>query len=439
MSGAARRAVWAGVAAFVVAVCGRAHAKVVDLRAAVAGETGLVHHYTFEGASTGQRLEDKAGAADLSVVSYGGGSTTVEAANGISFGGAAWDGTSATLTPYNDGAGFTSGGAGTSTVSAIALPSTMTVETVFQPLTTPNGEGYGIATRAAANQRGYYLYEDIGNRLPTVVGDNFTQADNNRTIVNPFVPGDWYYMANVYAQSGGSTTITSYIANLSQRETTLNKLLDGVVASGTYGTSAPLGVGLGDFTPAGFGYQRAYDGQIDEVAIYDRTVTQTELQGHLDELRAVNLTGRWTFDGNFNDSVGSNHGVATGATVTASGKVGSAASFDGNNDRVVIPQAAIPEAGFSMAFWDFSPDASNNQGYMVGAGPGSGFDDLFMRRFGNPATRYAGGITQDGTPGQTLGEPGPYDRGEWHHHVLTHDASGRSASSTPGTAFPSAA
>ena len=424
--GTAKRALGGALAALaVVALAVPARAGVVEMRDLVSGESSLVHHYTFEGATNAARLHDKAGGDDLSVLSYGTGSSTIGAANGISFGQAGFDASSTPLTPYNDGGGLSSGGAGTSTVSDMSLPTTMTVEILFRPLATPSGEGYGVSTRQSASQRGYYLMEDAANRLPAVVGDNYTQSDNNRTILSRFNPGDWYYMANTYQQSGGSTTITSYIANLSQRETRLNKMIDGQVASGTYGTSAPLGVGVADFTKAGYGVQRAYVGQIDEVAVYSAQLSQATLQSHLDGLRTPRLVGHWTFDGHFNDSVGTHHGAATGATITPGGKVGSAASFDGNNDRVVISKDVIPDRNYTIAFWEFAPAASSNTGYILGAGSGAGFDELFMRRFRSPADHYAGGITQDGTPGQTLGEPGPYARGEWHHHVLTHDGGTR--------------
>jgi len=139
------------------------------------------------------------------------------------------------------------------------------------------------------------------------------------------------------------------------------------------------------------------------------------------------LVGHWTFDSDFGDSVGTNHGTATGATLDPAGMVGGAASFDGNDDRVVIPQNVIPAPEFTVAFWEYSPGASGtNAGYMIGAGAGSGFDDVFLRRFpgaGSTADNYAGGITQV-VAGQTFGDFGPYAREAWHHHVVTH-AGGR--------------
>ncbi len=441
----------AGAALLILTVSSLSRGSVVDLRGTVTAEPDLIHHYTFEGANDLARLADQGpGAADLSVVSYGTGSSTIGTATGVSFSGPAWDGTSTSLTPYNDGQGFSSGGAGLSTVAPVALPASMTVEAIFRPLAAPSGSGYGVATRQASDRRGYYLYQGEGDRLATIVGDDFSQPDNDRTVLRYFRPGDWYYLVNTYEQSGGNTQITSYVANLSQGDTGLSKALEGVVASSSYGSSAPLGIGIADFTPIGQGYQRGFDGQLDEVAIYGAALDQAAAQRHYDALRRVAgspppvLTGHWTFDSDFTDSVGANHGTATGATIDAAGRIGGAASFDGNDDRVVVPREVLPDGTFSIAFWEFAPDPSGtNTGYMVGAGSGPGFDELFLRRYGSPAELYAGGITQDLGQGHTLGEPGPVARDRWHHHVLTHDASGQGrwyidgvpAAAQPGSTF----
>jgi cysteine-rich repeat protein len=61
---------------------------------------------------------------------------------------------------------------------------------------------------------------------------------------------------------------------------------------------------------------------IDEVLIYNSTLTQSEITAlynakfKLDDYSHDNLVSHWDMDGNFNDSVGSNHGTATGAYTT---------------------------------------------------------------------------------------------------------------------------
>ena len=279
-----------------------AWAYVTDLRAEVSADGNLIHHYTFEGTTLSERLADKAaGGADLSVIAYGTGSATVDSPTGISFSGETLDDTTVSLTTYREGVNIT-GGAGLSTVSQIALPTSLTVEAIIRPLSAPADKGFAVMTQAASAARGYYIAPqrvgavdagDAGDddRIYTVIGDSYTEPDNVMSIVEPYTPGDWYYIANTYTISGGSTTVSCYAANLTQGDTLLTLVQDGVVASGTYGSSAPLGIGLADLSNiyAGTVYEHclAFNGQIDEVALYDAALSGMTLQSHYDALIAV--------------------------------------------------------------------------------------------------------------------------------------------------------
>ena len=277
-----------------------ASADVAGLRNEVSGTGGLIHHYTFEGASDGERVVDKvSGGDDLSIIAYGTGSTTVDDPTGISFAGAAFDASTTSLTSYREGNNF-AGGAGLSTVSEITLPASLTVEALIRPLSAPIDKGHAVMAMSSG-ERGYFIITqrngsaDDGNpnlyddSLNTLIGDGYTTEDNIKVLEKPYFPGDWYYVVNTYTHSGGDTTITSYVANLTRGETALTKVADGIVATGNYGASAPLGVGLADISkvnPPG-PYALAFNGQIDEVALYDTVVDETTLEGHYDALRAV--------------------------------------------------------------------------------------------------------------------------------------------------------
>ena len=280
-----------------------AAADVAGLRTEVSATSNLIHHYTFEGATDSERLLDQvSGGDDLSVIAYGTGSATIGDATGISFANAAFDGSTDSLTTYREGNNF-AGGAGLSTVSDITLPSTLTVEAVIRPLSAPIDKGHAVMVTSAGpgGERGYFiitqrtLLADEGNpanyndSLNTLIGDGYTTSDNNKVMEKPYYPGDWYYVVNTYSHSGGDTTITSYVANLTRGETTLTKVLNGEVASGNYGSSAPLGVGLADISksnPTG-PYALAFSGQIDEVALYDTVLGQTTIESHFDALRSL--------------------------------------------------------------------------------------------------------------------------------------------------------
>jgi hypothetical protein len=144
---------------------------------------------------------------------------------------------------------------------------------------------------------------------------------------------------------------------------------------------------------------------------------------------SAGLIGYWKFDGDFKDSAATNDGVANGDVFagTDNGIMGGAAEFDGSGDSIVIPTPLLSGTTWSLTWWSFAPEGSSNTGYMVASGNPSGYEAFFFRRYG--AEVYAGGITQDTnvTPRISLGEPGPYPRGQWHHHTVIHEGSSNTA------------
>jgi len=150
----------------------------------------------------------------------------------------------------------------------------------------------------------------------------------------------------------------------------------------------------------------------------------------LNSIANAELIGHWKFDGDLTDSVATNDGTASGDvfTGTDNGILGGAAEFDGSGDSIVIPSPTLAGTTWSLTWWSFSPADSTNTGYMVASGNPSGYEAFFFRRFGPQV--YAGGVTQDTnvTPRISLGEPGPYPRGQWHHHAVLHDGGTSTAS-----------
>jgi VCBS repeat-containing protein len=86
-----------------------------------------------------------------------------------------------------------------------------------------------------------------------------------------------------------------------------------------------------------------FNGRIDEVAIYGRALSTTEITANYNNGLAgkspakIPLVSSWQGEGDATDSRGFNNGALTnGATIDSSGKIGSAFSFDGINDHVAI-------------------------------------------------------------------------------------------------------
>jgi hypothetical protein len=262
-----RVAAWMLVAAL---IGGTAGASVVDMRALVAADANLLHHYTFEGNTATQRQQDKAGGLDLGVNSYGSGS-------GVSYTSGP-DISSFSLRPQvlsgSSGAGLQSSG--------LSLSNTITVEA----LVSPNGENGGTYQYAVCGPgsptRAYFLFLDKsdGDLETATGGTSFSDGNAQRDVVSGFKKDHWYYVASTFQNAGGNTTVNSYVADVSAGDTTLTQTLSGAVISGTYGTSGNLGVGMFQS-----GSNEAFHGKVDEVAIYDgAALSQATLQSHLDAL-----------------------------------------------------------------------------------------------------------------------------------------------------------
>jgi len=105
-----------------------------------------------------------------------------------------------------------------------------------------------------------------------------------------------------------------------------------------------------------------FDGKIDEPEVYNRALSATEIAAIFNAggsgqcgctPSASGMFAWYKGEGNANDSIGSNHGTLENGATFSAGQVGQAFSFDGNDDRIVIPHAANQNAGsnITIAAW----------------------------------------------------------------------------------------
>src|SRR5439155_5935471 len=154
----------------------------------------------------------------------------------------------------------------------------------------------------------------------------------------PFAPqpGEWHHVA----VTKNGTTYTFYV--------------DGVAGSPVANTmavpdaNAPLTIGQAE-------NNFFLNGQLDEIEIFNRSLTASEIQaivnaGSAGKCRTCtppppSMTAWYPGDGNANDIQGGNNGTLENGTTFAPGKVGQALSFDGVDDQVVVPPNANQNGG----------------------------------------------------------------------------------------------
>ncbi|TXH08286.1 MAG: LamG domain-containing protein [Candidatus Moraniibacteriota bacterium] len=152
-----------------------------------------------------------------------------------------------------------------------------------------------------------------------------------------------------------------------------------------------------------------FNGQIDEVRLYDRALSEDEITQlyHLSTPTGIDagLKGYWTFNGAdisgtsaYDRSGSGNNGTLTGGPSPAIGKLGQALDFDGLNDYIVVGDPSSLRdiegqggGGMSISVW-INPRSNggngSGNGHIVGknnndSGPGSGDWGLSLGSSGN--------------------------------------------------------
>jgi len=146
---------------------------------------------------------------------------------------------------------------------------------------------------------------------------------------------------------------------------------------GNFATTNPLLIGRRN--PTGQSY--FLNGLIDEIEIYTRALSQTEIQtiysagsaGKCKTAQCVtppaNMVSWWPGDGHPNDIQDSNHGTLMNGATYGTGMVGQAFSFDGLNDYVSIPDGILPSTQryFTLDAWVYPNDTNDRIVFYSGA------------------------------------------------------------------------
>lgn len=314
-----------------------------------------------------------------------------------------------------------SGGTGIPTGSANRTISAWVYPLAYSGICVQIGESTGVGGSQDFLFMNYY--EPIGG-LYYVFSDGFN-ASNNITVPLSAMStlNTWNHL--VFTLSGQSWF---YYKN-----GVLNA--NGVfpVSINTNGSKVVIGKREDYYTPL-----TCYYGYIDEVGIWNKYLNQEDVYKLYNNglgfqypfhniltkgLTAKNnlllsgLTAYWKFEGNSNDSHGSNHGIDTSVAYVV-GKVGQGAYFNGTNSVVSIPYAGINGVGNNLSFSIWVKAVNTNDAVIVFKESIGGNGDYWFNSIsGKFGCRVNGGFA-------AVQATDSYNLDEWYFLTLTWQTNG---------------
>ncbi len=262
----------------------------------------------------------------------------------------------------------------------------------------------------SVNSNGWGVYMDSNNTI------GFTKvAVSNTNSSGTITDTNWHHVVVTYDGANSRYYI------------------DGVLdSSPSYAVSFSGG---GSYTIGSRGTGEYFQGKIDEVRIYNRALSATEVANlYASGARAVNasqnvtgssldsgLVGLWSFNGSdlsgttaTDGSGGGNTGTLTNGPIKTIGKVGQALIMDGVDDYVSVASSNISGTGsHSVCAW-IKPSASMGSSFATVAVKGTNvLTNLYLLSSGTgvkaQVNTSAGGVHSTVSPALTI------TSGEWHH------------------------
>ncbi len=294
-----------------------------------------------------------------------------------------------------------------------------------------------VVGKIGDDEIGWYL--GIGGQF--ICAEIRGASNISSTLDGSTVPlNEWSHIAVVFDRDGNMTRYLNGVQTGTQ---------DNISANNGSSVDHPHNFCIGARDGAGGCLERLYDGSVDEVRVYERVLTTSEIKqvynagvgAKVSNQNVISgsslnsgLIGLWSFNGtDLTDQVydrsgnGHNGYFSGGATSTAktTGKIGQAINFDGVNDTVLIAHSSLLDLDMNesatFSFWVNKRSASAN------AGP------IYKRTSGSPG--YNIDILTTGAVSFAIGDlfsnnnkisndtSTTMNLNEWYHVVVTYDGS----------------
>lgn len=296
-----------------------------------------------------------------------------------------------------------------------------------------NGSDRHLLGKAtSATQTGYEIKLTSAGTLSFIIG--YDGDTDTITSTNSYTDNQWHHFT---ATKNGTSSTNLYVDGI------LVGTDSSLIANGSLDNSQGFYLGGIDF---GSGFSSAYTGFIDDIRIYDKVLTPTEIKSlysggglvlGMSDTNSLSdgLVGYWKLDDNVSgdsqtitDHSGFGHdGItddagASGMNCTGTGKFNLGCDFDGSDDYVeVTDQANLRISGAaSFAGWFKTSDPTATVKGLMGKGNFDFFatDSAFniMMTEGKITATYL-------NINYAVESTTTYNDGQWHHFVSTVDES----------------
>jgi hypothetical protein len=287
----------------------------------------------------------------------------------------------------------------------------ITVDAWIRP-TSFNGNASIINKRTVGNAEGYSLETNPSGGLYfeiTTPGGVFRGGTSGSTSV--LSANVWQHVSATYDGS----TVTVYVNGSPVGSS-------GSANGAINAVTADLVIGKNIVTGASF------PGLIDEVELFDRALSQSEIQAIFNAGSngkcitcappPANMVSWWPADGNTTDIRGPNNGTLQGGATFAAGEVGQAFSFNGSSFVTVPdnPSLQLPDAPFSIDLW-FNTSTTATSQMILSKGVSDANEEYSINLL------TGGGIYWDygGLQGDVVSNVGAIQAGQWYHLTVLYD------------------